>query len=84
METANTFEVVELMSVPGRMDRLVVLKVLSGSPFKVKGNLNSPQAPGNWRVTSALTSQSPDPSRVAVGLEGPAGLAPGMLLEDSE
>lgn len=84
MKTVNTFEVVELMSVPGRKDKLAVLRVLSGSPFQVQGALKSPQVGGTWRVTSALPSQSPDPTRVAVGLDGPAGLTTGMLLEDAE
>lgn len=80
----NSFEVVELMSVPGRKDMIAVLKVIAGDIYSVHGTLSCPSLAGNWRVTSVLTSTPTlnDITRVAVGLDGPPGLVPGMLLSD--
>lgn len=82
---SNTFEVIEVVSVLGRKDVLVVLESLTGDAYSVRGTLCSPQISGRWRITSVLPGNPSAPaSRIAIGLDGPMGLAPGMLLTDAQ
>lgn len=89
MTASNSFEVLDLHHVPGRSERLAVLRVLSGSVSKVSRELYSPQLPGRWRVTSTVLAlpQDEDMARaktIAVGLQGSEGLCSGAQLFEVE
>ena len=82
---SNKFEIVDVMSVPGRKDVLAVLKVISGDVSLASDSLSSPQLSGQWRIISTLTSNPAmlNALQVAVGLDGPLGLLPGMELVEN-
>jgi hypothetical protein len=79
--------VVDVVSVPQRRDRLVIVEVTSGQP---KGGmvLTSPGVTGRWRVTEFALyqpdlSKGLDPTRIPLGLEALGSsdeIQPGNLL----
>jgi hypothetical protein len=90
LEGTTKLRIVDVTSLPGRPDKLLVVEHVAGERPSVGMVLRSPEVSGSWQITTFGLFQpdpeNPHPDRLSIGvidlLEG-AKLIPGVYLVQS-